>query len=635
MVTRRPEALLGATLIERQKNSTVATASSELSVINDISQRNSIPRQIVFSRVCERRKKKPYKELTLEEKVQLIRMAEENTSMSQASIAERYSIAKSNVCRILQRKHEYIRAYESAGFAGSRKRKLRSDSDAFSMIPPNKSSFLKVPLFHQAKTPHLPGDLQLSIHLAESNLDPIQERHNKISDKNLGNETLRAHMYKQHQISRMFMCRCCNWAFPDKTSLHMHMQAKEEGKTISVPVIGKGNPPTQQSNCNGTVQHNGTSSQIPTLHAPQPRIPSLHNSSNPLIPKKIFFVIALHAAAAALFPQMVMLRGQSGSGIANDNILSKLHERLVLNNLLAQSGFGIAAWLANFPRMDCGISRVDTPNGGANSIKSEPEMNGVETDDEVNVDRDIEDDDKQKDLADIVNEHNNIPQKTNEKSQINEPVIQLNYNPRCEEKTASIWKSNGTSAQMGLVSSDENSLSLAPNIITKKVPAKQLSSDGEITSKPFDGKASGDSFMDFTTSENSQCDHSPEFNRDILHTSPSETRSSVSPSTECCDCSIYKRKLAAAISRCRYLEGKTAILQSDALRFNTKVSLSENSIRHAEQESQVLREQNELLQRKLLECQEKTLSFMQNEQNIDTQSIAIYLNDILKITFLR
>lgn len=79
----------------------------------------------------------------------------------------------------------------------------------------------------------------------------------------------------------------------------------------------------------------------------------------------------------------------------------------------------------------------------------------------------------------------------------------------------------------------------------------------------------------------------------------------------------------------------TNLFQSDALRFNTKVSLSENSIRHAEQESQVLREQNELLQRKLLECQEKTLSFMQNEQNIDTQSIAIYLNDILKITFLR
>lgn len=85
----------------------------------------------------ERRKKKPYKELTLEEKVQLIRLAEENAGMSQASIAERYAIAKSNVCRILQRKAEYIRAYESAGFAGSRKRKLRSEDtlDATSANP--------------------------------------------------------------------------------------------------------------------------------------------------------------------------------------------------------------------------------------------------------------------------------------------------------------------------------------------------------------------------------------------------------------------------------------------------------------------------------------------------------------------
>ncbi|KJH48956.1 CENP-B DNA-binding domain protein [Dictyocaulus viviparus] len=73
----------------------------------------------------ERRKKKPYKELTLHEKVQLIRLAEENSGMSQAAIAERYTIAKSNVCRILQRKKEYLMAYESAGYAGSRKRKLK------------------------------------------------------------------------------------------------------------------------------------------------------------------------------------------------------------------------------------------------------------------------------------------------------------------------------------------------------------------------------------------------------------------------------------------------------------------------------------------------------------------------------
>ncbi|KHJ94154.1 CENP-B DNA-binding domain protein [Oesophagostomum dentatum] len=83
----------------------------------------------------ERRKKKPYKELTLQEKVQLIRLAEENSGMSQAAIAERYTIAKSNVCRILQRKKEYLMAYESAGYAGSRKRKLKAAAVEMSTTP--------------------------------------------------------------------------------------------------------------------------------------------------------------------------------------------------------------------------------------------------------------------------------------------------------------------------------------------------------------------------------------------------------------------------------------------------------------------------------------------------------------------
>ncbi|CAB3400081.1 unnamed protein product [Caenorhabditis bovis] len=39
------------------------------------------------------------------------------------------------------------------------------------------------------------------------------------------NDTLRSHMFRYHNITRMFMCRCCNWAFPDKTSLHIHMQS--------------------------------------------------------------------------------------------------------------------------------------------------------------------------------------------------------------------------------------------------------------------------------------------------------------------------------------------------------------------------------------------------------------------------
>ncbi|GMT35172.1 hypothetical protein PFISCL1PPCAC_26469, partial [Pristionchus fissidentatus] len=54
------------------------------------------------------------------------------------------------------------------------------------------------------------------------------------------NETLRSHMFRVHAISRMFMCRCCNWAFPDKTSLHIHMQSMlRNGQPGEVPVLAR------------------------------------------------------------------------------------------------------------------------------------------------------------------------------------------------------------------------------------------------------------------------------------------------------------------------------------------------------------------------------------------------------------
>lgn len=65
------------------------------------------------------------------------------------------------------------------------------------------------------------------------------------------------------------------------------------------------------------------------------------------------------------------------------------------------------------------------------------------------------------------------------------------------------------------------------------------------------------------------------------------------------------------------------------------MTASENSARQYEQEGRFLREQNEILQRKILECQEKTLAFMQTDQATNAQAVALYLNDILKTTFLR
>ncbi|OZC06397.1 hypothetical protein X798_06611 [Onchocerca flexuosa] len=398
----------------------------------------------------ERRKKKPYKELTLEEKVQLIRLAEENAGMSQASIAERYSIAKSNVCRILQRKHEYLRAYEWAGFAGSRKRKLRGD-------PQQQQQQQQQPQqqhhHHHRHHQHQQQQQQQS-RSNTKNFNNLQTKMTNITnctvspnnhstnyaelatertsnDNNLivpqrpttiiqrGNETLRAHMYKQHQISRMFMCRCCNWAFPDKTSLHMHMQAKEEGKTISVPVIGKGNPPAshhnqhqqeqqqQQQNENlsgqsGLTEKARNSPQLSTLHVPQPRVPA----TNPFAPLQLHSLVglapqqavnlaeqtSLQAAAASLFPPMALLRDASGSGTHVDDLMSKLRERLILNNLVAQSSFGLAAWLSTYPKMEMDQSNGNDGNPLDMCSSKNSDVNLAAEEDEINVDKEYDDD---------------------------------------------------------------------------------------------------------------------------------------------------------------------------------------------------------------------------------------------------
>lgn len=69
--------------------------------------------------------KKPYKELNLAEKVALIEMAEGNPGLSQAELARAFGIAKSNVCRVLKRRAEYVSVFRSETFSGARKRKLR------------------------------------------------------------------------------------------------------------------------------------------------------------------------------------------------------------------------------------------------------------------------------------------------------------------------------------------------------------------------------------------------------------------------------------------------------------------------------------------------------------------------------
>ncbi|TKR68174.1 hypothetical protein L596_024190 [Steinernema carpocapsae] len=543
-----------------------------------------------------RRKKKPYKELTLEEKVQLIRLAEENSGMSQASIAERYAIAKSNVCRILQRKAEYLRAFET--FAGSRKRKLRGDSAVGSDAAPQP----KNP--HPSQLPQPPLHHPVAIHPAENQPRPAVLRpalhrplqvltEPQIVDSNC-NETLRAHMYKQHQISRIFMCRCCNWAFPDKTSLHMHMQAKEEGKNISVPVIGKGHAPNTASFSSANGGPFG-SSQASSGN------PSATNLQNPFIPLQLHTLSGLpphqplalgeHNAAASLFPQLSAMVPPN-----SEDLMTKLRDRFLINSMLnnaaGAAGFPLANWLANFPNVDAsGVGKL----GGSLDLRFGKADDDDSSEKEIKVDHEGENEDDELKVT-TTDSHIDVVKDSDKDSECADELRNHSESPM-EHSTSS--NSEGSP-----------SISALRNAIKSSVlPYMNISADS-------DGQVAQGS--------------------DVSHVSPTETNSSVSPSgTGCYDCTLNKEKLEETQNRCRFLEDRTATLQTDALRFSTRLSASEVSKQQHEQEMASLRSRLEVVQQRLGQVQEKTVAFIRGADLSNPAAISSLLNEVLQATLLQ
>lgn len=109
------------------------------------------------------------------------------------------------------------------------------------------------------------------------------------------NETLRSHMFRMHSISRMFMCRCCNWAFPDKTSLHIHMQSmSRNGTPGDVAVLARSsddgvcdtNTPSRSPtySADGLLKHHiGNANSISSIF-PNLLTPKMEESSSNMLP---------------------------------------------------------------------------------------------------------------------------------------------------------------------------------------------------------------------------------------------------------------------------------------------------------------------------------------------------------------
>ncbi|KHJ94155.1 hypothetical protein OESDEN_05921 [Oesophagostomum dentatum] len=346
----------------------------------------------------------------------------------------------------------------------------------------------------------------------------------------------------------MFMCRCCNWAFPDKTSLHMHIQAREEGKSITVPVIGKGLAP------------DGIDSPYNTLHP-------INNNTLPQMqnPGVLSAAPGLPFFSPAPAPQPAL------PSSAED--MNRLRDRLVLNSLITQPGFGLAAaWLNNLPKP------IPTTKPMVDLVKSDTRE---EDECEVNVENDSHTDDDKLNVS------------SSESDENKSLVIKRTESP-CENNSATSSDGSSSSAH-------------SPVNLFKKGDAPSAFHHLNVDSR-------------FTVSPS--------------HVSPSETHSSASPNG-CYDCAVYKTKLTMADNKCRYLESRGNTLQTEAARAQAQITSAEAALRALEAETRALREQTEMLHRRLLDCQEQAVRFMQCDRASNPQAVALFMNHLIQSTIIR
>jgi hypothetical protein len=174
------------------------------------------------------------------------------------------------------------------------------------------------------------------------------------------NETLRSHMMRTHQIARMFMCRCCNWAFPDKTSLHLHTTSlSKTGKPGDVAVLARsfaeGDDPLDF--------HNTPSSSPPD---PRDSVSPGEREMPPPTANNLLSNVPPALQIAALTNPILQNSANLQALIKHYNVLKLAQEQQ--NNIRATDGMNrlpaaelIAQWMSNNPYSQINRDSI-TPN---------------------------------------------------------------------------------------------------------------------------------------------------------------------------------------------------------------------------------------------------------------------------------
>ncbi|VDN01048.1 unnamed protein product [Thelazia callipaeda] len=208
-----------------------------------------------------------------------------------------------------------------------------------------------------------------------------------------GNETLRSHMFRIHSISRMFMCRCCNWAYPDKTSLHIHMQSMlRNGTPGDVSVLARSS--SDGPGMAGVVgeMSPGELEGSPSVSPPEACGNESPPSEQTNIKNSLFSNSLLNGS---IFPALNSTDNLFRFATKPDNLLSQIS-----TDMTSQNNW-LTAWLANsaFSSAPFSSNNLLTVSGNAESLSLRKE--GTKATNGTNVKEEMKEDERSANETDI------------------------------------------------------------------------------------------------------------------------------------------------------------------------------------------------------------------------------------------
>ncbi|EGT60167.1 hypothetical protein CAEBREN_29126 [Caenorhabditis brenneri] len=302
-------------------------------------------------------------------------------------------------------------------------------------------------------------------------------------------ESLRTHMFKQHHISRMYMCRCCNWAFPDKSLLHIHLQTANNNNNLDL------------------LQHSviNRSCHVMTDQFQLIRTPLMALPTQPVLD-----------AASLPIPSLP---------------IPALQSPIVVTDTPPET----PSWMASLPKP--------------------------------------------------------IPTTT--------PVFAIDFTPL-------------------------------------KTPKKEEEKPETPQSPTSSIKSQISAFHELTLQNGDQTNliSSPLTDNSSSPSSSSSSSSRISPRHDCFECNVNKTRVMISDSKCHFLEARIASMQQETLESNAQMNGLEQTVLRLRMEAHVLREHNEIFQRKLLECQNLAVNFLQSDKYEKAPEVDAFLRLLINNTIL-